>query len=66
MNGFGITTEKPLRNYGDNRDVLEEFLLKEHESGRHAILVIDDDDHAAVADVAGGLFDGSKRHFHQT
>jgi hypothetical protein len=27
-----------------------------------AVLVVHDDDHAAVAQVSGGLFDGSKRH----
>lgn len=42
MDGFGVTTERAFRNYADNRDALERFLLDEHEAGRHAVLVIDE------------------------
>jgi general secretion pathway protein A len=42
MDGFGVQTERSYRNYADNRDALERFLLDEHNAGRHAVLVIDE------------------------
>ena len=40
MDGFGVVSH--ARNYADNRDQLERFLLDTHKSGKHAILVIDE------------------------
>jgi general secretion pathway protein A len=40
MEGYGLTSAK--RNYGDNRALLERFLLDEHKAGRHAVVVIDE------------------------
>jgi general secretion pathway protein A len=42
MDGLGIVTDRPMRNYGDNKRVLERFLLEEHKAGRHTVLVIDE------------------------
>jgi general secretion pathway protein A len=42
MDGFGAQPERTFRNYADNRDALERFLLDEHNAGRHAVLVIDE------------------------
>ncbi len=42
MDGFGTQPERVFRNYGDNRDALERFLLNEHTASRHAVLVIDE------------------------
>jgi len=40
MDGFGVVST--ARNYADNRDQLERFLLDTHKDGKHAILVIDE------------------------
>lgn len=42
MDGFDVKTDRPMRNYGDNRKVFREWLLAEDAAGRHAVLVIDE------------------------
>lgn len=42
LEGFGFSGDDLKRNYGDNRKILQSFLLTEREAGRHPILVIDE------------------------
>lgn len=42
MDGFGVQTQRVYRNYADNRDALERYLLETHNKGLHAVLVIDE------------------------